>query len=281
MNYRSILVQLDDAPLCAARTDAAVRLCRALDAHLVGLAPTGLINLPPSAELASPLAEYAALAWDRLRDRAESTLAHFKEACRRGGLHSFEAVVDERERAESVVHHSHCSDLCVLSQADPSAVDHALARETVEKVVLHAARPVLVLPWANAADTLGTQVMVAWDDSREASRAVADALPFLQRAAKVQVICWNEGVHGQESGELGRRLDALHRWLKRHEVVAEVSVQSTSIDVADAMLSRAADLGTDLIVMGGYGHSRLSERVLGGATRGILASMTVPVLLSH
>jgi nucleotide-binding universal stress UspA family protein len=142
------------------------------------------------------------------------------------------------------------------------------------------ARPTLILPYAGRFDAVGTRVMVAWDDSREAARALSDALPLLRLAKRVQIESWNEGLDDDDKA-LHRRLDALHRWLAWQGVSADLRVEPTAGHVAEAMLSRAADLDADLIVMGAYGHARWAERVLGGATQGLLASMTVPVLMSH
>ena len=278
MTYRSLLVLLDQDPLCAARSQAAMRLAKALDCHLVGVAPTGLIDLPVTAAV-SP-ADFAAFAWNTLRDRAERATDHFRDECRAAGVKSFEVVIDESDKAPSVVRHAHCSDLTVLTQADPTAPGHRWAQDLIEQVVLCSARPTLILPYAGRFDSIGTHVMVAWDDSREAARAVSDALPLLRLAEQVLVVSWNE-VGAIEDKMLRPRLDALHRWLMWQGVSADVRVETTGIGIAEAMLSRAADLSTDLIVMGAYGHARWTERVLGGATRGLLASMTVPVLMSH
>ena len=280
MTYRSLLVLLDQDPLCAARSQAAMRLAKVLDCHLVGVAPTGLIDLPVSPDAAASLAEFAALAWDTLRDQAERAADRFRDECRAAGVKSFEAVVDESDKATSLVRHAHCSDLSVLTQADPAAPGHRLAQNLVEQVVLHSARPTLILPYAGRFDTIGSNVMVAWDDSREAARALSDALPLLRLAQRIQVVSWNEA-GASDDPTLRPRLDALHQWLMWQGVSADVCSETTGIDIADAMLSRAADLNTDLIVMGAYGHARWTERVLGGATRGLLASMTVPVLMSH
>ena len=280
MTYRSLLVLLDQDPLCAARSQAAMRLANVLDCHLVGVAPTGLIDLPVSAPAAASLADFAALAWDTLRDQAEQVAVRFRDECRAAGVKSSEAVIDESDKAPSLVRHAHCSDLTMLTQADPAAPGHRLVQDLVEQVLLYSARPTLILPYAGRFDTIGTNVMVAWDDSREAARAVSDALPLLRLAEHVQVVSWNEA-GAIEDKTLRPRLDALHRWLMWQGVSAEVRVETTSGGIADAMLSRAADLNSDLIVMGAYGHARWTERVLGGATRGLLASMTVPVLMSH
>ena len=280
MTYRSLLILLDQDPLCAARVQVAVRLARTLDAHLVGIAPTGLLDLPASAAEATSLAQFTALAWDTLREQAAEATQRFRNTCHAGGLKSFEAVIDEEERAASLVRHAHCSDLTLLTQADPSAPGYRPMQGLVEQVVLYSARPTLILPYAGHIETIGSNVMVAWDDSREAARALSDALPLLRRAKRVQVLSWNEaGSAGDPS--LRPRLEALKRWLLWQGVSADALVETTGIGIAEAMLSRAADLSADLIVMGAYGHARWAERVLGGATRGLLASMTVPVLMSH
>ena len=280
MTYRSLLVFLDRDPLCAARTQVAMRLAKDLDCHLVGLAPTGLINLPAFSEAATALAEFSAFAWESLREQAEQVTQRCRNACRAAGVKSFEAVIDESEMALSLVRHAHCSDLTVLTQADPTAPGHRYAQAFVEQVVLYSARPTLVLPYAGRFDTVGSNVMVAWDDSREAARALSDALPLLRLAQRVQVVSWSEA--GADCDKMLRpHLDALSHWLRRQGVSADLRVEMTNIDIANAMLSQAADLNTDLIVMGAYGHARWAERVLGGATRGMLATMTVPVLMSH
>lgn len=280
MTYRSLLVFLDSDPICAARIQVAMRLAQDLDCHLVGVAPTGIVELPLFSEAATALAEFSALAWDSLRDHAEQATQRFRDACRAAGVKSFEAVVDESDKAPSLVRHAHCSDLTVLSQADPTTPGHRVAQAFVEQVVLYSARPTLILPYAGNFETVGRNAMVAWDDSREAARALSDALPLLRLAEHVQVVSWSEDSADCDK-TLRPRLDALSKWLMWQGVSANLRVEMTDIDVADAMLSRAADLNADLIVMGAYGHARWSERVLGGATRGLLATMTVPVLMSH
>jgi len=241
----------------------------------------GRMSIPAAFARSRPrsMASAAAIAWDTLREQAREATQRFEEECRKVGLKSFEVVVDEADKAASLVRHAHCSDLTVLSQADPDAPGHRQVQAIVEQVVLHSARPTLVLPYAGRIEKVGTHALVAWDDSREAARAMSDALPMLRRAARVQVVGWNES--GDDSSALRARLDDVNRWLMWQGVSAEVRVETTEIGIAEAMLSRAADLNIDLIVMGAYGHTRWSERMLGGATRGLLSSMTVPVLMSH
>lgn len=280
MTYRSLLTLADTTPACRERTRVALDLARRLDCHLVGLAPTGLINLPGTPEVVPALADFAERAWVALRGQAEQAADNFNAACRTAGHKSHEAVIDTADVADSLIRHAHCSDLTVLTQADPSQPEHRRTAQMLEQVLLFSARPTLVLPYAGRVERVGRKALVAWDDSREAARAVSDALPLLRQAEQVEVVSWKENSL-DDTGVLRSRLASLHQWLLWQGVPAEVRVETTSIGVADAMLSLASDVDADLIVMGAYGHSRLAERVLGGATRGLLATMTVPVLMSH
>jgi nucleotide-binding universal stress UspA family protein len=183
------------------------------------------------------------------------------------------------DAASIVALHGRHADLVVLGQADPDTAS-ARARYLVEEVTLSAGRPALVVPYIGTAGTLGRRVMVAWDAGREATRALNDALPILKLADSVTVLSVNpqpgRDGHGEDPGaDIG-----LH--LARHGVPVEVQrTHAKGMDVGEILLSRLADLGSDLLVMGAYGHSRLREFVLGGATRTLLAEMTVPVLMSH
>lgn len=279
MTYRSLLVLLDQDPRCAERIELAVALARGFDAHLVGLAPTGRLQFPVFVEGGVLGGELIDRAWALLREQADHAAARFRQICRRAGLASIETLVVEEDTAQALVRHAHCSDLCLLGQPDPSRPQHLLERDTLEQVLLHSARPTLVVPYAGAFAGAGRRVMVAWDDSREATRAVSDALPLLQRAQRVDLVAWCET--GDAEAAMRPRLGALQRWLRWHGVSAEPTVECTEIPIAESMLSRAADGDADLLVMGAWGHTRFNERLFGGATRGLLASMTLPVLMSH
>lgn len=280
MSYRSLLVPLDLDATCPGRIDVAVRLARDMECHLVGMAAVGMLDLPASPVAASALSAYSAMAADTLRQQAEQSAQNFRHACQAAGVRSFEALVVPSDRSEALLRQAHCSDLVLMTQADPGGPDYVRARELMEDVVLYSARPTLLLPYAGRFDTLGAEVLIAWDDSREAARAVRDALPLLRTARRVQAISWIKSGNGNEQ-VLRARLDALQAWLMRHGVEVGVRVDGTELPIAETLLSRAADLGSDLIVMGAYGHARWAERLLGGATRGLLQAMTVPVLMSH
>ncbi|MGY4829058.1 universal stress protein [Sphaerotilaceae bacterium SBD11-9] len=281
MGYRSLLVLLDHDPLCSARTRVAIRLAKSFDARLSGFAPTGLIDLPSAPAAAASMAEFAAEAQDTLLRDAESASRAFEKACAAAGFSHGEAIVEEADTATALLHHALCHDLTILSQPDPSLHGHAVRRDLIEQVVLFSARPTLLLPYAGSFEAPLHNVMVAWDGSREAARAIADALPLLHQAHQVHLVAWQE--RGLRAGHpvRPRRLDEVRQWLKWHGVEAQIHVEPAAAPIAEAMLSRISDLGADLLVMGAWGHTRWSERVLGGATRGLLAAMTVPVLMSH
>jgi nucleotide-binding universal stress UspA family protein len=271
--YRSLLVCLDDRPPCDARVDVAMALARRFDAHLVGLAPSGVLQVPIGLDGAAAMAE---LMGD-LRSAAERSARRFAERCEAARLASVETLVDEAPVARSVVGHARCSDLVIVGQAEAAA-----ERDAVEQVVLQCARPVLVVPFAGRFDTVGERVLVAWNDSPEAARAVADAMPLLCRAERVLVVqCDTPQDDALVGEERSRRLEALRRWLMWHGVDAQVRQEATPIDTGNALLSMAADRGCDLMVMGAWGRPRWTERVMGGATRTLMDSMTLPVLMSH
>lgn len=165
--------------------------------------------------------------------------------------------------------HARYADLTIMGQTDDGETDH------VTEMVMSVGRPVMVIPQRGNFPCIGRRTLVAWNGSREATRAVFDALPLLRRADQVTVLTL-DAEHDRVAGA------DISRTLARHTVKVEV-VHSTrgEIDAGNALLSRAADCGSDLIVMGAFGHSPLHERMLGGATRHILQHMTVPVLISH
>jgi nucleotide-binding universal stress UspA family protein len=170
------------------------------------------------------------------------------------------------------------ADLVISPQAEPT--DEPETRLLPHEIVLAAGRPVLFVPYAGRFPDAGRRVLVAWDGGREAARAVSDALPFLARAETVEVSVFDPErsprTHGEQPGA------DIALFLSRHGVKVTVHRQSgAGYDVGAQILSRAADAAADLIVMGGYGHARVRELVLGGVTRTILESMTVPVLMSH
>jgi nucleotide-binding universal stress UspA family protein len=161
-----------------------------------------------------------------------------------------------------------------LSRFDAGVKKAGLSAETR---LLESGRPLVIVPYIQRRGITLERVLACWDGSRTAARAIGDAMPFLERAKAVEVVIVAEERKSEEM--TGANMSA---HLARHGVAASVKrVAKGDIAIQDALLSYAADSGADFMVMGGYGHSRLREFILGGVTRGILASMTVPVLMSH
>lgn len=167
-------------------------------------------------------------------------------------------------------------DLVVVGQAEPET--NAIEEVISEAALFESGRPIIIVPYIQKTPLKLDRVMVCWDGGQQAARAVADAMPLLERAGRVEVV-----IVADESGTEGEIAGAdMGQHLARHGLNVEVKRMTMGdIDVADVLLSHAADIAADLIVMGGYGHSRLREFVLGGVTRSILGSMTVPVFMSH
>ena len=281
MTYPSILVPLDNQPECVARTESVLALAKAMGSHVTGVAATEVLDLRANLRAASSAASLPLLGRDVLLQDASRAALAFDIACELAGVTARKALVEEGNMVSALNRRGRVNDLVVLTQSDPRGQDgQAFKNPQIETAILSSARPVIVLPYANAARTLGTRVLVAWDDSHAAARAVADALPMLRRAQVVHVMQFN-GDSARDEGGVSNDLASVAEWLERHGVSASIQAETTGIAVGDALLSRAADQEADLIVMGAFGHSRWRERLLGGTTRLALGTMTVPVLMSH
>lgn len=209
---------------------------------------------------------------------AKNAKSRFDEAVRQAGLSSESAIIEaEPAKVASVFARiARRFDMSVVTQAEPNKpiVDELI----VEGVLFESGRPVLVVPYVQKTGLTLNRAMVCWDGSRNAARAVSDALPLLARTKNVDVVTII-GERGK-SDELPGVDIAQH--LARHGLKVELRrVSLGETDVTNSLLSLAADLSADFLVMGGYGHSRIREFILGGVTRGILGSMTVPTLMSH
>ena len=278
MAYKDILVHIDDGNACAGRLAAAIDLARAHGAHLTGL------YVAPDPYLSTGLyAEVSSGALETLRDqrdqRIEAAKTRFTETVEHEGISADCRTVrcPLSRIAEMIAVHARYSDLVMLGQPEPDDYGNG-SSHIAEDVVLSSGCPGLVVPYIGPGKTMGERIMVAWDAGREAARAVADALPMLERAKSVAVLVINPG-KGDHGAQPGADI-ALH--LARHGIEAEAQhIEATDLSVADALLSRLADEDIDLLVMGAYGHSRLREVVLGGVTRQIFQQMTVPAVMSH
>ncbi|PWS39191.1 universal stress protein [Falsiroseomonas bella] len=280
MAIRDILVHLDATPRAAARLDLAAQLAQRLQAHLTGLF---VLDIPIPAFAGGEIAGAAAVAdlIEGMRaaglEDAAKVEATFREKLRREGL-AGEWRLAEGITGGELALHGRYADLVVVGQSGPE--DATVGSAAIEAALFQTGRPVLVVPHAGPVASLGKRVLVGWNASREASRALHDALPLIATAESVTVLTINAepgaDSHGEEPGA------DIARHLARHGLQVTVRrIVGAEISAGDMLLNEAADLGADLLVMGGYGHSRFREFMLGGATRTLLGQMTVPVLMSH
>jgi nucleotide-binding universal stress UspA family protein len=285
MIIKDILVHLDTTARSDRRLGAAADLASRHGAHLTGLY---VAELPSPAMFYGDPAGYvdARLVDDmmsKMRENAGNDArpveARFRERLRRDGIEGEWRMV-EGWAVEVVALHARYADLTLVGQPDPKDTSFSTARQIPVATLLSSGRPILVLPYAGEFPTIGRTVLVAWKSSREAARAVNDALPLLRNAEKVTVLAVNpeRGIGGD--GGVPAADIALH--LARHGVTAEAAhTVATEVPDGDVLLNYADDTGADLIVAGGYGHSRMREFAFGGVTRTLLTTMTVPVFLSH
>ena len=257
--------------------DFAVSVASTFDAHLAGVA----FMYDPFV----PMIDVAAIPADLIESQrienenaAMAAISKFEEAARRSAV-SAESGKLEAEllgAADIFGRIARRFDLSIVAQAEP---DKPGAEDMIiESALFDSGRPCLVVPYIQKSDLKLDRIMVCGDGSRNSARAAADALPFLLRAKVVEVVIVT-GERGK-SEELPGADIAKH--LARHGLNVEVNrIVASDMEVSNTILSHAADVDADLIVMGGYGHSRLREFVLGGATKEILASMTIPALMSH
>jgi nucleotide-binding universal stress UspA family protein len=278
MAYKTILVHADMSIHAPDRIRFAASLARLEGGHLIGLVTTGVSRFmypdtaaPLAGTVASP---YAA----SLQSHARQALDQFAALAREAAVPSFEPRLVADDPEGGLVLMSRYADIVVLSQTDPAHQAAGVVRELPEFVMLNIARPVLLVPYAGGPYELSGDALVAWDGSIEAARAIGHALPLLRRASGVAIAQFESG----GAGELAAQALDLARWLGRHGINA-TTVHEQHVDIGEggALLSMVADLQAGLLVMGGYGHTRLRELLLGGVTRTMLDSMTVPVLMAH
>src|SRR5215469_4093140 len=270
-----IIVNLSVGAKANSASDYAISLAAALNAHLTGIiflyGPTVPVSragyVPPELEVLERHNEAA----------VKAVRESFTAASTRTGVHAESLTVSASlvSAGDQFGQIARRFDLAVVGQAEPET--KMVEENIIEAALFDSGGPVIIVPYIQRAPLRLDHIMVCWDGSRAAARAIRDAIPFLRRAGRIEVVnVTNEGKQDQiECADLGAHL-------AHHELNAVIKrIPLGDVDVAAVLLSHAADEGVDFIVMGGYGHSRLREFVLGGVTRSMLRTMTVPVLMSH
>jgi nucleotide-binding universal stress UspA family protein len=279
MSYKTILVHVDHSRHAPQRIRVAAEIALRDNAHLVGLAMTGVSRYLLDSDTVDQQEPVLLTHISALKKQAEQALEKYEELVRQMGVLSWEKRLVDDEPAGGVSLEARYADLVVLGQTDTDEVLPAMMSDFPEYVVMYAGRPVLIVPYAGSFEHIGKKILVAWDGSMEASRAINGALPFLRQAQEVKVVVFNAdkqvNVHGEQPGA------DIALYLARHGVNVDVLQETTDQDSGNALLSLAADTFADLLVMGCYAHSRFREVLLGGASRTVLESMTLPVLMAH
>lgn len=285
--YRRLMVHVGDDPHDEALVRFAARLAARHDAGLLAVHAAEPFSL--GAYLSPEAAMTAAEANQTLvRERSTRARERVRSASQAAGL-AIDLQVPGGDPLRALTAHSRCADLAVV--AAPGASDgDALTTGFASRLLVGAGCPILFAPPAAQVDC-GKRVLVAWADRRESARALRDALPILSLAETVEVLRFGSG-----DGAGTEPLDAVAAYLAVHGVRAQCTTRAlrdvpfaermltpnvVDASIAELLLSHAADMAADLVVMGGYGHPRAYELVLGGVTRSMLATMTVPVLMSH
>ena len=277
--YKDILVHIPTERPMRPVIEGSISLAAHLNAHLDAVA-VGYVTTSTAYVMEGGAAVAAVFELERERavERAEAALAVFKSEATNAGIshacHALGAI--PADAAGSLGEMARLHDLSVVLQPDPAqgSFDNDVSRE----ILFQAGGPVLFLPYTFRGAFKANRIGICWDGSRLAARAVRDAAPFLARAAEIVIITVNEtdAVSGEASAAgLARHLG------RRGLSTRTVGLSAARADIQPTILSLAADESLDLLVMGGYGHSRLQERLLGGVTRAMLEAMTVPALMSH
>lgn len=275
--FRDIAVLLPVDRPAGALIDCAAAVATLFEAHLDGIACVYQSLNPMVAPEAAAMVMNAQ--YQSGIDQAAVVLDQFEIATRRLGIsHDARSTFNVSYAAtRTVTGMSRLHDLNILAQPDRS--NPSLSDFLPEAVLFGSGRPMLMVPYINRGTFRSDRVLICWDGGTPAARAVHNAMPFLRKATAIDVVTINEN---EEDAASEVSSTALLAHLARYDLSASHhGITADTPNIHNAILSLAADIGTDLIVMGGYGHSRLREFILGGTTRGIFESLTVPALISH
>jgi nucleotide-binding universal stress UspA family protein len=275
MGLKTILVHVDTGRSAPARLKLSADLAARYEAHVTGLHVRRPFQAPAFTD-AGPAMDSLYRTYENAvkADEAIATAA-FRDSIGSTNL-SCEWRVADGLAEEVVAAYARYADLVIVGQAEPDAAT-TTPPDLAETVAMAGERPVLIVPHIGVVKPPGKTVMLCWNGSREAARAATGALPILKAADKTIILLIDPRNDGSEPPGAG-----IARWLVRHGVKAVVQRDTAAeSNVGGVILSRAADQDADLIVMGLYGHSRMREWVMGGASRTLLASMTVPLLVAH
>ena len=275
MTIRDVVVHIDSSTASTPRLQLALRMVREHSANLVGLYVIPTYEIPVYAEV-SVGPEILEQGTQALREKADTVRSALDSMIDESGVPMHWHVVED-DLVRALVRHARVVDLTIVGQGDVEDQED-VSTGLADRVVLEAGAPILVVPRKGWQGTLGKRVLIAWNGSRESARAVRDAVPLLKDAESVEVLSiWPKA---EQPGESGAEDIVAH--LVRHGIRAGThSLVGKEKDAGTVLLDRARGTDRDLLVMGGYGHSRFRETILGGATRRVLRDAAIPVFMSH
>jgi nucleotide-binding universal stress UspA family protein len=274
MSIKTVLLHLNNDQQLDARIETALGLAVEHDAHLIGLYTIAQVTVPTSFMGYVP-PEFIEQSRKTEEENAAASKSKLESLAAKVDK-QVEVIVEEGYAPDIINHHALAADIVVVGQGDPDEENNTQSRYIAEEIVVSSPRPVLIIPAAGNYRNFGKHVMVGWNNTRESSRALHEALPFLKLAEKVTLL----SVNAAEDEEDETKHILAH--LERHSIKAEYkSGRWPDLSVGDAILDALVDYSADMLVMGAYGHSRLREMILGGATKNILEHMTAPVLFAH
>jgi nucleotide-binding universal stress UspA family protein len=280
MQYKDLLVTIHASETGEQQTKLALGLARQHDANLLGYYVSPTVGEFPVAPTYSKISDLEPRSADGGRSVSAAALAEAIQTRFEADLKTNDLkgawVLSGDNLVQDIVAHIRAVDLAIIGLGDPDRMDPDPQGFRPEEVILACGRPVLGVPVANVPAEVGRKVLVAWDGSRGATRAMHDALPLLKRADSVTLLA----VDPPTPDPAPVKTAAEH--LRRHGIEAsERTISSEGLAVGDAILAECDYLSSDLVVAGAYGHPRLSESILGGVSRTLLRQMMVPVLMSH
>lgn len=279
MTYKTILVSLNEVSQLRSVLGTAASIARKDGAHVIGLYVIPAVELLVGSEIqVLPVENDELQIYFKQQEKAVKTA--FETTILKDGIQGEFRVVEALDPhiAATVIEESREADLVIVGYSSPAS-NRALGADFAERLLIGSGRPTLVVPGNGHGVLALDRVLVGWNGSREAARAIFDSIPLLRHADEVLVAF--AGTESEHRSRSETRREGLVRTLLRHGVHARTIDLDSSREAGKVLLERAETREIDLIVMGAYGHARLREFILGGATRSVLKGMKCPVLFSH
>jgi len=279
MEYKSLLVYLDQGASNKERINTAIAIAKVHEAQLTGV----VVNALPASSILQKLGFGKGEAlMEQQRIEAEEITEHFKQVAEQEGVQADTRIIEcvEGRAAEKLARMARIFDLSIMSQANPDKANASFISELSEEVMLSSGRPVFFIPYVGAHNIPCRRGLIAWDGSKAATRAIHDALPLLKMMKKVIILIVDaDKIEHYADSKPGEELS---RHLRIHGVNNEIRrLAKAEVSTSTIILNELSDSGADILIMGGYGTPKLREIMLGGVTRTMFECMTVPVFMSH